>query len=251
MLDVLKKMKGQLITAYQRHTDLSTKEISKMMDDETWMTAKDAKDFGFITEISEIMEIAACFDSSKYKAPEGALAVFHNNNSQKEDFNMWAKLKNVLKGKGLKADSDETAVQDFVEGMKTPEEVAAAVDAGQIEIAAKLAEKESEFANKVATLEAKAKEDAEALAKAFADIETEKKAVADSAAKLADLEAKHAKLLPALVPPPQDSEKSGKEEFFAAVKAKMEADGITQESATLAVQRDNPELHKAMLEEAN
>lgn len=43
--------KATLVSSYQRHTDLSPDEISNLMDAETWMTAEQALEKGFITEI--------------------------------------------------------------------------------------------------------------------------------------------------------------------------------------------------------
>ena len=43
--------KATLVTSYQRHTDLPPDEISNLMDAETWMTASQALEKGFVTKI--------------------------------------------------------------------------------------------------------------------------------------------------------------------------------------------------------
>ena len=58
--DLLDKIGGSLVTAYSSKSGKSDDEISVLMDSETWMTAQEAKDAGFIDEISEQMDLAAC-----------------------------------------------------------------------------------------------------------------------------------------------------------------------------------------------
>jgi len=58
--DLLDKVSGSLVTAYTSKSGKSDDEISALMDSETWMTAQEAKDAGFIDEISEQMDLAAC-----------------------------------------------------------------------------------------------------------------------------------------------------------------------------------------------
>lgn len=58
--DLLDKVGGSLITAYTSKTGKPEADIAGMMDEETWMTAQEAHDAGFIDEISEQMDMAAC-----------------------------------------------------------------------------------------------------------------------------------------------------------------------------------------------
>lgn len=56
--DVLDDMKKSAIQAYQRHAkDLTEKDISDLMDDSTYMTAEEAKAWGFIDEILPAINI--------------------------------------------------------------------------------------------------------------------------------------------------------------------------------------------------
>lgn len=50
-IDVLDKINRSITTAYQRKTGLSGEELRKMMSEETWMTAQQAKSKGFVDEI--------------------------------------------------------------------------------------------------------------------------------------------------------------------------------------------------------
>ena len=58
--DLLDKVAGSLITAYTSKTGQKDEDIQALLDAETWMTAQEAKDAGFIDEISEQMDLAAC-----------------------------------------------------------------------------------------------------------------------------------------------------------------------------------------------
>lgn len=49
--DVLDVIKQTIVNAYQLKTGQSKNKIAKMMDDETWMSAEDAKKLGFVDEI--------------------------------------------------------------------------------------------------------------------------------------------------------------------------------------------------------
>lgn len=51
--ELLDKVKGSVVNTYQKKTDLDPKKISDMMTDETWLTAYEAFDMGFATEITD------------------------------------------------------------------------------------------------------------------------------------------------------------------------------------------------------
>jgi ATP-dependent protease ClpP protease subunit len=67
--DALDKIKEGMITSYQRKSRLPGAEISQMMTEETWMTAKEAFEKGFITQIGKAMQMAASvhLDPTHYK----------------------------------------------------------------------------------------------------------------------------------------------------------------------------------------
>lgn len=66
MIEALSRVKTGLISAYMTHTTASEKEVDKMMQAETWMTAKEAVDIGFATEMIEPVKIAANFEAFKH-----------------------------------------------------------------------------------------------------------------------------------------------------------------------------------------
>ncbi len=59
--DVLDKVRDSILTAYSSKTALNDDEIKALMDAETWMTAAEAKEYGFVDDIAEEMDMAACF----------------------------------------------------------------------------------------------------------------------------------------------------------------------------------------------
>lgn len=71
--DVLDKAKVGLIAAYARQTGKDAEEISKLMDEETWMTGKEASEKGFTDEMTEPVKLAAKFDLSGFRRPPEAL----------------------------------------------------------------------------------------------------------------------------------------------------------------------------------
>jgi ATP-dependent Clp protease, protease subunit len=71
MAETLSKVKTAMVTAYRRHTPLSTQKIAALLDDETWMTAQEAVDNGFaetvMTPEGDDADIAAHIDLSKFR----------------------------------------------------------------------------------------------------------------------------------------------------------------------------------------
>lgn len=72
--DLLDKMRDGLVNIYAQKTGKEEEEIEEMMDAETWLTASEAKDQGFIDEITDKLEIAASFDLKKFGKVPQALA---------------------------------------------------------------------------------------------------------------------------------------------------------------------------------
>lgn len=76
--DVLDKMRGELINIYAARSGLSGEEVAQMMDDETWLTADEAKEQGFASTVRKTAKAAALssFDISKigFQHPPQAFA---------------------------------------------------------------------------------------------------------------------------------------------------------------------------------
>jgi ATP-dependent Clp endopeptidase proteolytic subunit ClpP len=77
--DVAEKMQKGIVAAYVAKTGKTVEEIEEKMDEETWFTAEEAKDFGFIDEITDPLEAAALLSDvsrelvSKFRNPPAAL----------------------------------------------------------------------------------------------------------------------------------------------------------------------------------
>lgn len=64
---VLSKIDDALARTYAASTKTGIREIKKWMDDETWLTAKEAKDAGFATSVGDVSEAPkARFDLSPF-----------------------------------------------------------------------------------------------------------------------------------------------------------------------------------------
>jgi ATP-dependent protease ClpP protease subunit len=69
--DLLDKMKANAITAYRsKAKDLSDEDISLLMNNETWLTADEAKEKGFSDKTIKALEIKNCFNGGKLKIPD-------------------------------------------------------------------------------------------------------------------------------------------------------------------------------------
>jgi ATP-dependent protease ClpP protease subunit len=68
--DQLDKIKGQLIQAYQTKVQLSADELWNMLSNETWLTAEEAKNYGFVTEVKQVMHPVAKVDLKQLNKKE-------------------------------------------------------------------------------------------------------------------------------------------------------------------------------------
>lgn len=62
--DVLDTIDTQIVTTYASRTGLDADEVASMMDNEKWLTANEAVELGFATEVTEAKKVAAHFDAS-------------------------------------------------------------------------------------------------------------------------------------------------------------------------------------------
>jgi ATP-dependent protease ClpP protease subunit len=158
--DTLDSLKSGIVNAYVERTGLSEKEISKMMDDETWLNGKKAVEQGFADELmfsSEeevVNKIKGVFINSATKVPEALKSVLENKltiqeGERKVEFKNIAELKTACpdfinqieaeaKAEGAKAErarleaidkmsgkvSDEVLNKAKYETFETPEKVA-------------------------------------------------------------------------------------------------------------------------------
>lgn len=67
--DLLAKIDSTIAADYSRKTGKPEEEIASWMDAETWFTATEAKDAGFVDEIDSTTQAKAMWDLSAYKNP--------------------------------------------------------------------------------------------------------------------------------------------------------------------------------------
>jgi len=65
--DLLDKVQTTMVDAYKKKTKMARAKIEEMMAEETWMTAKEAMELGFVDEITSDVKMAAMFDLSKFR----------------------------------------------------------------------------------------------------------------------------------------------------------------------------------------
>lgn len=63
--DVLDKMKKALLSAYAQKSGKSDEELDQLMTNETWMTGIEAVEMGFADQVTDEIQLAASFDTSK------------------------------------------------------------------------------------------------------------------------------------------------------------------------------------------
>ena len=51
IVDILRTVKETILNGYEAKTGLKREKLSQLMQDETWMTAQQAKEFGFVDEV--------------------------------------------------------------------------------------------------------------------------------------------------------------------------------------------------------
>ena len=91
---VLEKISGEIANIYQKKTRLLYDRITSMMDEETWLNAKEAYDLGFIDTISDSIKVAAKYDVSKFKnitteQIQNKLNINVNNKKMTEELKNW------------------------------------------------------------------------------------------------------------------------------------------------------------------
>ena len=70
--DILEKISGNMVDIYAANSSVGKRELRDMMKNETWFTAKEAMDRGFIDSIVDGKAVKAAFDLSMFaNVPEG------------------------------------------------------------------------------------------------------------------------------------------------------------------------------------
>ena len=74
--DTLDKIGGGMVKTYMDRTGLSEDEVNALLAQDTWLSADEALEKGFATEISDEIKATAKFDMARAQLPENVQAVF-------------------------------------------------------------------------------------------------------------------------------------------------------------------------------
>jgi ATP-dependent Clp protease protease subunit len=121
--DLLDKVKNQIISIYQTKTKLDINKLSEMMNAETWMTADEALQYGFIDSINKAKCITNsafdAFDLSAYKKAPKSL-----KNKKLENENMTIRdLEKTLRDVGLSNNEAKKIASLYFDEPKPRDEV--------------------------------------------------------------------------------------------------------------------------------
>lgn len=235
--DMLDKTKDTIADIYAERSGIGKATIIEMMDEETWLTAAEAVDWGFADTVSGPLAIAAHANLTQFRnTPDSFRERTKETTAMADDKNTpqpatFEELKAACPG----------ATSDFLCSQMEVKAIAADSTVAWSTYQIKAAKQEAADAKAVA-------EKAKADAKAEVD-----KAKIDAKAAVDKAEA--AAKAPGSDPLRDDGDgKGGKSteppadgDFWAVVDAKVQA-GLKKPDAIKAVVREEPELHEAMLE---
>lgn len=174
--DVAEKMQKNIVAAYVAKTGKSAEEIEEKMDEETWFSADEAKEFGFVDEVTDRIEAAACLSKEAFDVvarfknapagfvdstaprnggPKGEPAQIKENTSMKAITAAVAALLSTLTGAALTEASTEADVKaaldaqakkvsDLEAAKKSVDEQLAAVNVDKVALQGKLTTAEAE-----------------------------------------------------------------------------------------------------------
>lgn len=117
--EVLDKIEGSAVSIYAKSGDLSEQEIRTAMAEETWYSAEEAKDAGFIDSIFTGKDEKSAFDLSVFAhAPEGLAA----NGGNKRDVSP-KELEAVLREAGLSQSEAKGLLAKGIKALRDQREV--------------------------------------------------------------------------------------------------------------------------------
>lgn len=146
-VSALEKVESTMLGVYRSKTNLEENKLEEMMTSETWLSAPEALEMGFVDEIIGAVKVVAKYDVSGYanKTPEQILETLNNSkekNTMTEEFKTWfqTQITEIKTAFAAKADPAAVALVAPVVPATPNTEVADALTA---KIAALEAEKET------------------------------------------------------------------------------------------------------------
>jgi ATP-dependent Clp endopeptidase proteolytic subunit ClpP len=231
MAEMLDTVKASLVTTYAERSKQSPEKIAEMMTAETWMTANEAKDLGFVDSVTESLAVAASFDATNFaNAPEGFMSLVNS--------------KPIPKQETKKMENEKPQAATIAEIKAACEGATSEFIIAQIEAQATLAQAITAHAKALA---AKLKAETEAHAK---QIENAKIAHNQEIEALKAAQAK-----PGVKPVASGEKIEGEDsDPIAAYEGKLveaKKSGLPADKAAAKVAKENPELRQAYIEAVN
>jgi len=127
-INALEKVEATMLKVYSKRTGLDEEKISYMLDSETWLSADEAKEMGFVDAVSGKVEIVAKYDITGFekKTAEEILTTFGNKPLKTEKQmdeatmkNWFTEIKNLIVGKAEAEAQAETQVEATQEQVQT------------------------------------------------------------------------------------------------------------------------------------
>lgn len=232
--DLMDKSKSNLIKAYAGKTGKSDEEISALMDAETWMTADEAFELGFVDAVTEGGQLVAAFDlraisASGVKVPkhvEAKLAALFTTSCKEPDM-AEQKAPERVPATIQQLEALEGSDNDFVLGQL---KATATIDEAIVALNKKLLAQLKERGERVTTLEA--------------EVDTLKKEPpATSETGVNPVASKELGKEGEQSPQPWGSDPIG---FYGDQLKKLVAEGMNAVNASKAIRRKHPQLVEAM-----
>lgn len=83
--DMLDKVGGSVRATYAARSGLDDAKLTEMLSKDTWLTADEAKEHGFATDVVEEVAVQAKFDLARAALPETVMALFKPKSQQQDD----------------------------------------------------------------------------------------------------------------------------------------------------------------------
>ena len=127
---LLEKISGEIADIYIKKTRLPYDKVQEMMDEETWLSAEEAFNLGFVDSISDAIKVAAKYDVSKFKnitdkEIQNKLSVNLKSKNMTEELKNWfnAKVEEIIARVKSSSESETEDVKEVEVMMVDDKEV--------------------------------------------------------------------------------------------------------------------------------
>ncbi len=143
-INALEKVETTMLSVYKAKTNISEDDIEQMMARETWLSAHEALELGFVDEVLGAVKVVARYDLSGYqnKTPEEILNTLNIDNHKKEstmseDLKTWfvgqiSDLKQMIVGKAEEQQPEAAAEVAPEETQEQPQEASTDVNVEEL-----------------------------------------------------------------------------------------------------------------------